>query len=397
MPLLDDSKSVYVGTTPITKVMAGDVQVWPKGTPDPDPPEFSQVGMRFPIHRSYVNYPVSWDVEEGSCDDLKTYEVRYGWSSDYPDGDGSTPPTTWQPWRDLWTQDLTVFDPTNKKIYWANVYAETDYNGLGQWTWAEVRETVSHKTVVPPVQTAVEAAEIPYPVGGIQCSTVYHPGQYPPSQHVAWYHFDDDLKSDGGLAPALTSKGVLGYEFLDSPWEKCVSPSGSSGDVMFLESKISAAARPYTIEGWFKIPSLTFSYGTSSFIGFESYESTDDTNADLNSLAFYIMSGKVKARSGFIPKGTTNTNEIIVNFSDAGVEANQWFHVAASCSQDGTSLNMYVNGHYKGTDTNGGFDPRYPMQWIKVQTRSQYNREKIQIDEVRLSKEIVYPDSDSTP
>ena len=31
MPLLGDSKSVYVGTTPITKVMAGSVQVWPKG------------------------------------------------------------------------------------------------------------------------------------------------------------------------------------------------------------------------------------------------------------------------------------------------------------------------------------------------------------------------------
>ena len=31
MPLLDDAKKCYVGTTPITKVMAGSVQVWPKG------------------------------------------------------------------------------------------------------------------------------------------------------------------------------------------------------------------------------------------------------------------------------------------------------------------------------------------------------------------------------
>ena len=30
MPLLGDSQSVYVGTTPITKVMAGSVEVWPK-------------------------------------------------------------------------------------------------------------------------------------------------------------------------------------------------------------------------------------------------------------------------------------------------------------------------------------------------------------------------------
>jgi hypothetical protein len=32
MPLLDDAKKCYVGTTPITKVMAQGVQVWPKGT-----------------------------------------------------------------------------------------------------------------------------------------------------------------------------------------------------------------------------------------------------------------------------------------------------------------------------------------------------------------------------
>ena len=31
MPLLDDAKTCYVGTTPITTIMAGSVQVWPKG------------------------------------------------------------------------------------------------------------------------------------------------------------------------------------------------------------------------------------------------------------------------------------------------------------------------------------------------------------------------------
>ena len=30
MPLLNDAKTCYVGTTPITKIMAGDLQVWPK-------------------------------------------------------------------------------------------------------------------------------------------------------------------------------------------------------------------------------------------------------------------------------------------------------------------------------------------------------------------------------
>ena len=35
MPLLDDAKTCYVGTTPITTIMAGSVQVWPKGPPPP--------------------------------------------------------------------------------------------------------------------------------------------------------------------------------------------------------------------------------------------------------------------------------------------------------------------------------------------------------------------------
>ena len=32
MPLLSDAKTCYVGTTPITKIMAGSVQVWPTGS-----------------------------------------------------------------------------------------------------------------------------------------------------------------------------------------------------------------------------------------------------------------------------------------------------------------------------------------------------------------------------
>ena len=35
MPLLNDAKTCYVGTTPITTIMAGSVQVWPKGPPPP--------------------------------------------------------------------------------------------------------------------------------------------------------------------------------------------------------------------------------------------------------------------------------------------------------------------------------------------------------------------------
>ena len=35
MPLLNDAKICYVGTQPITTIMAGSVQVWPKGPPPP--------------------------------------------------------------------------------------------------------------------------------------------------------------------------------------------------------------------------------------------------------------------------------------------------------------------------------------------------------------------------
>ncbi len=37
MTLLNDAKKCYVGTTPITTVMAGSVQVWPKGEPPVGP------------------------------------------------------------------------------------------------------------------------------------------------------------------------------------------------------------------------------------------------------------------------------------------------------------------------------------------------------------------------
>ena len=35
MPLLNDAKTCYVGNQPITTIMAGSVQVWPKGPPPP--------------------------------------------------------------------------------------------------------------------------------------------------------------------------------------------------------------------------------------------------------------------------------------------------------------------------------------------------------------------------
>ena len=49
MPLLDDAKTCYVGTTPITTIMAGSVQVWPKGPPPPKVPVMTECVFRQPV------------------------------------------------------------------------------------------------------------------------------------------------------------------------------------------------------------------------------------------------------------------------------------------------------------------------------------------------------------
>ena len=67
MPLLSDAKSCYVGTTPITKIMAGSVQVWPKSVYPDTPGPFDM--FYFPFEDStkgvcpWVHY---WDITNES-------------------------------------------------------------------------------------------------------------------------------------------------------------------------------------------------------------------------------------------------------------------------------------------------------------------------------------------
>lgn len=138
-------------------------------------PDFEQVGMRLGNaqpggDKSIIWFPVSWGVESSDCDLLPEYEARWGYSSNYPGGDGSTPPTTWRSWEPIWgSTALSVLDPVKRKIYWANPYAEMDHGGQGYYVWNEVREKESKKIVVPPCQTDVTASEIPYPYPAANC------------------------------------------------------------------------------------------------------------------------------------------------------------------------------------------------------------------------------------
>ena len=84
MPLLNDAKACYVGNQPITTIMAGSVQVWPKGPPPP----FRAIAL-------YVNSQdniqgavyLSWAYGErpASCVRATVYEYR-STSTDIPWG-----------------------------------------------------------------------------------------------------------------------------------------------------------------------------------------------------------------------------------------------------------------------------------------------------------------------
>ena len=82
MPLLSDAKHCYVGNQPITKIMAGDLQVWPKGIPATD-----QV-----IINNYV-YAV-WPYQFVDCPSVSTDNwFRIGF-----DTNGSGTADSWQSW-----------------------------------------------------------------------------------------------------------------------------------------------------------------------------------------------------------------------------------------------------------------------------------------------------------
>ena len=95
MPLLSNAKACYVGTTPITKIMAGSVEVWPKGPPPP----FRNLRMYFkaPSNPSIdisQGFFIAWEVpvRPSNCSLATAYEFRY------TNMDQSYPDDTWQSW-----------------------------------------------------------------------------------------------------------------------------------------------------------------------------------------------------------------------------------------------------------------------------------------------------------
>ena len=76
MPLLNDAKTCYVGTTPITTIMAGSVQVWPKG-----PEALDLRTVKYSLSQgAYYSLGVEFQ-ENNNCFDCfamkATYQFRY--------------------------------------------------------------------------------------------------------------------------------------------------------------------------------------------------------------------------------------------------------------------------------------------------------------------------------
>ena len=93
MPLLNDAKACFVGNQPITTIMAGSVQVWPKGPPPP----FRALRLFFtaPSDPSInQGFYIAWKVpiRPSNCSRATAYEYRHTETgSAYPDD-------KWLPW-----------------------------------------------------------------------------------------------------------------------------------------------------------------------------------------------------------------------------------------------------------------------------------------------------------
>ena len=77
MPLLNDAKACYVGTTPITTIMAGSVQVWPKGPPPPVGP-FDRLTLYSGTQTTPGELYLSWETQNrpSSCARGIVYTVQ---------------------------------------------------------------------------------------------------------------------------------------------------------------------------------------------------------------------------------------------------------------------------------------------------------------------------------
>ena len=96
MPLLNDATACYVGDTRIKKIMAGSVQVWPKGPPIPFRDVQLYIGnpIADPGTPSQTGFYLMWDagVRPVDCDAAELYEYRFTEiEAPYPDNE-------WRPW-----------------------------------------------------------------------------------------------------------------------------------------------------------------------------------------------------------------------------------------------------------------------------------------------------------
>ena len=105
MPLLNDAKACYVGNTRIDRIMAGSVQVWPKGPPPP----FRDVELYIgnPLGdsgtASATGFYLMWEagVRPVDCDAADMYEYRLRKSN-------RCIQIIWKPWYRLVTGNVFV-------------------------------------------------------------------------------------------------------------------------------------------------------------------------------------------------------------------------------------------------------------------------------------------------
>ena len=156
MPLLNDAKTCYVGTQPITKIYAGTELVWPKTLDYIYNNDFmwpKQASLPANDSDSYGG-PVlpllsGWDDDTGMCEEcLDNYTVRIGIV--YDKINGTYPAENdWGPWEPLsgycdppsaTAQSGITISPDEKKIFWhVPNFADRGPSGSEDLYWYEVR------------------------------------------------------------------------------------------------------------------------------------------------------------------------------------------------------------------------------------------------------------------
>ena len=164
MPLLDDSKSVYVGTTPITKVMAGDVKVWPKVEPLPTQIKTETTGT--PENGQFV----TWEYVFTDCGSLTNdWSVRYGLAENSQGGGA----IGWQPWNALtfFNSIYWFYSPDHQRLAWSTLYTlDNEWDSLSSWVWYQVRDNRTGQTIINENFDRL-APEIPRPSNAYACES----------------------------------------------------------------------------------------------------------------------------------------------------------------------------------------------------------------------------------